>query len=53
MLSFAEAGQVGIDGGDDRTLVPEVDLDLTQVLAPFEQMGRVRMPQRLLIILIN
>ncbi len=45
MLSFAETGQVRINGGDDRTLVAEVDLDLAEVLALFEQMGGVRMPQ--------
>ena len=44
MLGFAEAGQVGIDGGDDRTLVAEVDLDLTEVLPALKKVGRVRMP---------
>ena len=46
MLGLAEARQVGIDGGDDGTLVAEVDLDLAEVLALFEQMRGVGMSQR-------
>ena len=46
MLGLAEARQVGIDGGDDGTLVAEVDLDLAEVLALFEQMRGVGMTQR-------
>ena len=43
MLGFAETGQVGVKGGDDRTFVSEIDLNLAEVLPSFEQMGRVRM----------
>jgi hypothetical protein len=46
MLSFAQARQVGIDDGGDGAFVAEVDLDLAQVLALFEQMGGVRMAER-------
>lgn len=46
MLGLAEAGQMGIDGGDDGTLVAEVDLDLAEVLALFQQMRGVGMTQR-------
>lgn len=45
MLGFAEAGQVGVDGGDDGAFVAEVDLDLTEVLALFEKVGGVGMAQ--------
>ena len=45
MLGLAEAGQMGVDGGDDRTLVAEVDLDLAEVLALLEQMGGVGVAQ--------
>ena len=37
MLGLAETGQVGVEGGDGRALVAEVDLDLAEVLALFEQ----------------
>jgi hypothetical protein len=47
MLGFAEACQVGINRGDDRTFVAEVDLDLTEVLPLLQQMGRVRVAQRM------
>jgi len=43
MLGFAQAGQVRVKGGDDRTLVAEVDLDLTEVLPLLQQMRRVGM----------
>lgn len=33
VLRFAEAGQVGVKGGHRRALVPEIDLDLAQVLS--------------------
>jgi len=46
MLGFAQTGQVGIDGGDDWALVAEVDLDLTEVLALFQQVSGVGMAQR-------
>lgn len=46
MLGLAQARQVRVNGGDDRTLVAEIDLDLAEVLALFQQMRRVRMPQR-------
>ena len=36
---------MGVEGGDSRALVAEVDLDLAEVLALFEQMGGVRMAQ--------
>ena len=45
MLGFAEARQVGVDGGDDGTFVAEVDPDLAEVLALFEQVGGVGMAQ--------
>lgn len=45
MLRFAEAGQVGVNGGDDRALVAEVDLDLTEVLTLLQQMRRIGMAQ--------
>jgi hypothetical protein len=47
MLGLAEAGQVGVDGRDGGTLVAEVDLDLAEVLALLQKMGRVRMTQRM------
>lgn len=43
MLGFAEAGQVGVEGGDDRTFVSEIDLNLAEVLPLFEQMRGVGM----------
>jgi hypothetical protein len=46
MLGFAQAGQVGVDGGDVWTFVAEVDLDLAEVLALFEQVCGVGMTQR-------
>jgi hypothetical protein len=42
-----------VERGHDRTLVAQIDLELTEVLALFEQVRRVGMAQRLLIILIN
>ena len=45
MLGLAQAGQVGVNGGDDGTLVAEVDLDLAQVLALFQQVGGVTVAQ--------
>jgi len=45
MLGFAEARQMGVDGGDNGTFVAEVDLDLPEVLALFEQVSGVGMAQ--------
>jgi hypothetical protein len=45
MLGFAEAGQVGVEGGDVGILMAEVDLDLTEVFAAFQQVGRVTVAQ--------
>lgn len=45
MLGFAEARQVGINGGDNGTFVAEVDLDLAEVLALFKQARGVGMAQ--------
>ena len=45
MLGFAETGQMGVKGRDGRTLVAEVDLDLTEILALFQEMRRVTMAQ--------
>jgi len=45
MLGFTETGQVGVEGGHDRTFVTEINLNLGQVLALFEQVGRVAMAQ--------
>src|SRR5438128_11672418 len=53
MLGFAQAGQVRVNGGDDRAAVAEVDLNLAEVLALLQQMRRVGVAQRLLILLIN
>lgn len=43
MLGFAEAGQVGVEGGDDRTFVSEIDLNLAEVLPLLQQMRGVGM----------
>ena len=43
VLGFAEAGQVGVEGGDDRTFVPEIDLNLAEVLPLLQQMRGVGM----------
>jgi hypothetical protein len=45
MLGFAEARQVRVNCGDDRTAVAKVDLDLAQVLALFQQMRGVGVTQ--------
>ena len=45
MLGLAQAGQVGVNGGDDRAPVAQIDLDLAEVLALFQQMRRVGMSQ--------
>ena len=47
MLGFAKARQVGIDDGGHGAFVAEVDLNLAKVLALFEQVGGVRMSQRM------
>jgi hypothetical protein len=36
MLGFAEAGQVGVESGDGRTFVSEIDLNLAEVLPLFQ-----------------
>ena len=46
MLGLAEAGEMGVNGGDVWTLVAEVDLDLAEVFALFQQVGGVGMSQR-------
>ena len=46
MLGFAEAGQVGIDDGGEGAFVAEVDLNLAEVFALFEQVGGVRVAER-------
>ena len=43
VLGFAETGQVGVERGDDRTFVSEIDLNLAEVLPLFHKMRRVRM----------
>ena len=45
MLGPAQARQVRVNGGDQRAFVAEVDLDLAEVLALFEQVCGVRVPQ--------
>lgn len=45
MLRLAETGQMRVDRGDHRAGVAEIDLDLTQVLALFEQVRGVGMAQ--------
>ena len=47
MLGFAQAGQVRVKGGDGRTLVAQIDLNLTEVLSLLQQTGRVRMARRM------
>jgi hypothetical protein len=43
MLSLAETGEVGVDGGDVGTFVAEVDLDLAEVFSILHEMGGVGM----------
>ena len=45
MLGFTETGQVGVEGGDRGTPMAEVDLNLAEVLALFEEMGGVGMAE--------
>lgn len=45
MLGFAEAGQRRVECRHDRTFMAEIDLELTQVLALFQQVRRVGMAQ--------
>jgi len=45
MLGATETGQVGVDDGGGGTLVAEVDLELAEVFALFEQVSRVRVTQ--------
>ena len=47
MLGLAQAGQVRVDDGGGGASMPEVDLDLAEVLALLEQMRRVTVPQRM------
>lgn len=43
MLSLGERSQVGVEGSRDDAFVTEVDLDLAEVLALFQQMSGVGM----------
>lgn len=45
MLGFAETGQVGVEGGDVGIFMAEVDLDLAEVFAAFEQVSGITMAQ--------
>ena len=45
MLGFTQTGQVGVNDGDDRALVAEVDLDLAEVFATFKHVGGIGMTQ--------
>lgn len=47
MLGFAQARQVRVNGGNDRALVAQINLDLTQVFPLLQQMGRVGVAQRM------
>lgn len=47
MLGLAQAGQVRVDDGGGGAFMAEVDLDLAEVLALFEQMRGVTVPQRM------
>ena len=47
MLRLAQAGQMRVDDGGVGALMAEVDLDLAEVLALFEQMRGVTVPQRM------
>ena len=46
MLGLTEAGQVRVNDGDDRALVAEVDLDLTEVFTALKHVRGVGMSQR-------
>lgn len=45
VLSLGQAGQMGVESRDGRTLVSEIDLDLAQVLALFQKMRGVGVAQ--------
>ena len=47
MLGLAQAGQMGVDDRGEGAFMTEVDLDLAEVLALFEQMRGVTVPQRM------
>ena len=47
MLGLAQAGQMGVDDRGEGAFMAEVDLDLAEVLALFEQMRGVTVPQRM------
>ena len=47
MLGLAEAGQMGINDGSNGAFVAKIDLNLAEVLALFEQVGGVRVSQRM------
>jgi len=47
MLRLAQAGQMRVDDGGVGAFMAEVDLDLAEVLALFEQMRGVTVPQRM------
>ena len=44
VLGLAEAGQMGVKGGDGRILMAKVDLDLAEVLPLLKKVRGVRMP---------
>src|SRR5258708_39220603 len=46
VLSFAETGQMGVEGRHHGALVSEIDLDLAEVLALLKKVSGVRVPQR-------
>lgn len=43
VLGLAETGQVGVERGDDRAFVSEIDLNLAEVLPSFHEMRGVGM----------
>jgi len=45
MLGFAQAGQVRVNGRDDRAMVAQIDLNLAEVLALLQHVRRVGMTQ--------
>ena len=42
---MAETGQVGVEGGDVGIFMTEIDLDLAQIFAAFEQVGGITVTQ--------
>ncbi len=45
VLGVAETGPVGVEGGDGRAPMSEVGLDLAEVLAALQQVGRKTVAQ--------